>query len=136
MNDILTTLVEKITYRLRKRQKLTSCITVKIRYSDFDTHTLQKRIPYTSFDHVLIPLAQSLFRQLYRRRVLIRLIGVRFSHLTGGAQQIDLFDDTPEMTSLYLALDAVKRKYGPKAVQRAVNYYKEPGDDIVSNLSG
>jgi DNA polymerase IV len=136
MNDILTTLVEKITYRLRKRQKLTSCITVKIRYSDFDTHTLQKRIPYTSFDHVLIPLAQSLFRQLYRRRVLIRLIGVRFSHLTGGAQQIDLFDDTPEMTSLYLALDAVKRKYGPKAVQRAVNYYKEPGDDIVSNFSG
>jgi len=60
---------------LRKQEKLTSCVTVKIRYSNFDTHTLQKRIPYTSFDHVLSDVAKELFGKLYQRRMLIRLIG-------------------------------------------------------------
>ena len=120
MNELLTTMVEKIAYRMRKRKKLTSCITVKIRYSNFDTHTLQKRIPYTSFDHVLIPAVHDLFQRLYQRRMLIRLIGIRFSHLVGGAQQIDMFDDTPEMTGLYMAMDKVRLRYGSKAVRRAV----------------
>jgi len=57
MHSLLVHMTEKLAYELRQQRKLTSCITVKIRYSNFDTHTLQKRIPYTSFDHQLIPLA-------------------------------------------------------------------------------
>jgi DNA polymerase-4 len=120
MNEILSGMTEKLAFRLRKRAKLTACITVKIRYSNFDTHTLQQRIPYSSFDHVLTPIVHELFRKLYQRRMLIRLIGVRFSNLVGGAQQIDLFEDTPEMTSLYLAIDKVRLKYGSRAVRKAV----------------
>jgi DNA polymerase-4 len=120
MNEILSTMTEKLCFRIRKQQKLTACVAVKIRYSNFDTHTLQQRIPYSSFDHVLIPLVHDLFRRLYQRRMLIRLIGIRFSHLVGGAQQIDMFDDTPEMTALYMAIDKVRKKYGSKTVRRAV----------------
>ena len=80
LNQLLVSMVEKIAFELRKQEKLTSCITVKIRYSNFDTHTLQKRIPYTSFDHVSL-ISQKSFCRLYQRRMLIRLIGVRFSHL-------------------------------------------------------
>ncbi len=120
MNEILSCMTEKLAYRLRKRAKLTACVTVKIRYSNFDTHTQQLRIPYTSFDHVLTPIVHELFRKLYQRRMLIRLIGVRFSNLVGGAQQIDLFEDTPEMTSLYLAIDKVRSKYGSRAVRKAI----------------
>jgi DNA polymerase-4 len=120
MNEILTVMTEKLCYRMRKQQKLTSCVTVKIRYSNFDTHTLQHRIPYTSFDHMLIPLVHDLFRRLYQRRMLIRLIGIRFSHMVGGAQQIDMFDDTPEMTALYMAIDKVRKKYGSSMVKRAI----------------
>jgi DNA polymerase IV len=69
---------------------------------------------------VLIPAVHELFQRLYQRRMLIRLIGVRFSHMVGGAQQIDMFDDTPEMTSLYMAMDKVRLRYGSKAVRRAV----------------
>ncbi|MFC2100549.1 DNA polymerase IV [Bacteroidota bacterium] len=116
----LISMVEKITYLLRKKQKLTSCITVKIRYSNFDTHTLQKKIPYTSFDHILINEALELFDKLYQRRMLIRLIGVRFSHLVHGVQQLNMFEDTPEMTNLYQAMDKVRLKYGEKAIRRAV----------------
>ena len=120
LNQILVSMVEKITFDLRKKQKLTSCITVKIRYSNFDTHTLQKRIPYTSFDHTLIDAAKELFKRLYTRRMLIRLIGVKISYLVQGVQQLDLFEDTPEMVNLYLAMDYVRKRYGKYAVKRAV----------------
>lgn len=119
MNQLLVSMVEKIAFELRQKEKLTSCVTVKIRYSNFDTHTLQKRIPYTSFDHVLIETAKELFARLYRRRMLIRLIGVRFSHLVRGVQQLNMFEDTPEMVRLYLAMDKLRRRYGRKAVIRA-----------------
>ena len=119
LNQLISAMVEKIAYELRKQEKLTSCVTVKIRYSNFDTHTLQKRIPYTSFDHVLTEVARELFARLYQRRMLIRLIGVRFSSLVRGVQQLDMFDDTPEKVSLYLAMDNLRNRFGRNAVRRA-----------------
>jgi DNA polymerase-4 len=120
INELLVQMVEKIAFSLRKKQKLTSCVTVKIRYSNFDTHTVQQRIGYTSFDHVMIPVAKELFRKLYQRRMLIRLIGVRFSHLVTGVQQIDLFDQTPELINLYQAMDRMRLRYGRDKLVRAV----------------
>ena len=120
LKGILISMVEKIAFELRKQQKLTGCVTVKIRYSNFDTHTLQQHLPYTAFDHVLMKTAMELFDRLYKRRILIRLIGVRFSHLVGGSQQLDLFEDTPEQTSLYQAMDNIRLRFGRKAVMRAV----------------
>ncbi len=133
MRELLAVMVEKLCYELRSKQRLTSCITVKIRYSNFDTHTLQKRIPYTSFDHVLIPMAKELFEKIYQRRMLIRLIGVRFSHLVQGTQQLNMFEDTPEMVNLYLAVDKMRNRYGKDAVGRAVGM-KEEGR--IQNLEG
>jgi len=120
LNNTLVGMVEKIAWELRKDEKLTSCVTVKIRYSNFDTHTLQQRIPYTSFDHKLIELAKSLFVRLYQRRMLIRLIGVKFSHLVQGTPQLNLFEDTSEIVRLYQEIDRMRQRYGRKAVVRAV----------------
>jgi DNA polymerase-4 len=119
LHDLLTSMVEKLAFQLRKEEKLTSIVTVKIRYSNFDTHTLQKRIPYTSFDHVLMPVARELFERLYQRRMLIRLVGVRFSGLIRGVQQLNLFEDTSEMVHLYLAVDKLRKRYGVDSVRRA-----------------
>src|SRR5512136_328546 len=120
LNQLMASMVEKIAFELRKQEKLTSCVTVKIRYSNFDTHTLQKRIPYTSFDHRLADVAKELFARLYQRRMLIRLIGVRFSHMVRGVQQLDMFDDTPEKVSLYMTMDNIRKRFGRDAVRRAV----------------
>ncbi len=119
LRDLLTSMVEKLTFQLRKEEKLVSVVTVKIRYSNFDTHTLQKRVPYTCFDHVLMPVARELFDRLYQRRMLIRLVGVRFSGLIRGTQQLDLFEDTSEMVRLYLALDRMRKRFGSDAVRKA-----------------
>ncbi len=119
LRDLLTSMVEKLAFQLRKEEKLVSIVTVKIRYSNFDTHTLQKRVPYTSFDHVLMPMARELFDRLYQRRMLIRLVGVRFSGLIRGTQQLNLFEDTSEMVHLYLAVDRMRKRFGADALQRA-----------------
>ena len=116
---LLIYMVEKLAFQLRKKQKMTGCITVKIRYSNFDTHTQQKHIPYTAFDHILMKTATELFEKLYNRRMLIRLIGVRFSDLVYGVQQLNLFEDTPEMINLYQAMDKVRLRFGSHVIKRA-----------------
>lgn len=119
LKGMLTAMAENLAFQLRRGQKLTACVTVKVRYSDFNTHTLQKHVPYTSADHVLIPTVLELFERLYNKRLLVRLIGVRLSHLVNGGYQINLFDDTEEMINLYDAMDYIRDRYGDRSVMRA-----------------
>jgi len=120
MKSVITAMVEKIAFQLRKEQKLTSCIAVKIRYSNFENVSMQRKIAYTSSDKTLIYQALELFEKLYTKRLLIRLVGVRFSGLVHGNYQITLFDDTIGDINLHSAMDRMKVKYGPKSVIRAV----------------
>lgn len=119
LKGILLAMAENLAFQLRRGQKLTSCVTVKVRYSDFNTYTLQSRIPYTSADHVLIAKVLELFNKLYHKRLLVRLIGVRFSHLVEGSYQINLFEDIEEQLNLYHAMDKMRDKYGDRVVMRA-----------------
>jgi DNA polymerase-4 len=119
MQAQLVKMTERIGFELRQQNKLTGCITVKIRYADFNTLTKQCTIAYTSADHILIKKVKELFTKLYDRRLLVRLIGVRFSHLVPGNYQIDLFEDTNEMIRLYQALDSLNYRYGRYLIMRA-----------------
>ena len=118
LESIMVAMAENLVFQLRRGNKLTACVTVKLRYSDFQTFTLQQKIPYSSSDHVLIPIVLELLKKLYNRRVLVRLIGVRYSHLVEGAHQISLFEDT-NMLQLYKAMDEIRERYGDRAVMRA-----------------
>jgi DNA polymerase IV len=120
LKEILTTMAEKLCFYLRNGNKMTGCVTVTVRYSDFDTRTKQEHVPLTACDDVLIQTTQNLFDKLYDRRVLCRLVGVRFSHLVEGGLQINLFEDSEEKIKLYQAMDKIRNKYGQDAVQRAV----------------
>ncbi|HEX4850662.1 MAG TPA: DNA polymerase IV, partial [Puia sp.] len=103
LHSALIRMTETIAFELRKQNRLTGCVTVKIKYSNFDTTTKQKRIYYTNADHILLQTARELFDRLYERRLLIRLIGIRFSDLIPGNYQIHLYEDTEEMIRLYQA---------------------------------
>lgn len=119
IKSILIAMVEKVAFNLREQQKLASCITVKIRYSNFDTETKQIHVPYTSSDHTILRTVMELFDRLYTRRMLIRLVGVRLSGLVHGNHQISLFDDTAESINLYEAIDRMKHKHGVEKLIRA-----------------
>lgn len=118
LKGLLIGMVEKLANQLRTEQWLTSTVTVKIRYSNFDTETKQRRIPYTSTDDTLIRTIHELFVQLYNRRMRLRLIGVQFSGLVRGTYQINLFEDTLEKIALYQAMDRMKARFGSQAVMR------------------
>ena len=116
LRGIIIAMAENLAYQLRRGNKLTACVTLKLRYSDFNTYSLQQRIPYTSADHILIPRLLGLFERLYNRRLLVRLVGVRYSHLVGGGYQINLFEDTEERVNLYQSMDEMRKRYGDRAV--------------------
>lgn len=119
LKNILIAMSDKLCFRLRTENKLTGCITVKIRYSNFDTHNMQCRIPYSCSDHIIIERVKELFNKLYNRRMLIRLVGVKFSHLVGGGHQVNMFEDKVQILNLYHAMDRMRLKYGEDKIQRA-----------------
>lgn len=119
LKSIMLAMAENLAFQLRRGQKLTACVTVKVRYSDFNTYTLQNKIPHTSADHLLIPKVLEMFDRLYNKRLLVRLIGVRFSHLAEGNYQINLFEDSEEVIRLYQAMDKIRDKHGDRKVMRA-----------------
>ncbi len=119
LHGIIIAMTEKLIYQLRRANKLTACVTFKIRYSDFQTYTKQKRIPYSASDHMILPIVLDLYRTLYQRRLLVRLIGVKFGCLVSGGHQINLFEDNDKIMNLYQAMDRIRNRYGEKAVLRA-----------------
>ena len=120
----LVRMTEKIAFELRQDGRLTGCITLKLRYSDFNTLTKQAVIPYTASDLVLLKKAKELFHRLYDRRLRVRLLGIRFTHLIPGTYQINLFEDTQEMISLYQQIDSIKSQFGETLLKRASSMVK------------
>ncbi len=118
LHDQIRALAAQLAYELRTLQKLTACVTVKLRYADFNTFTKQARIPYTAQDSLLIEHALTQFDRLYERRQAIRLVGVRFSELVPGSSQLSLFDDTEKESRLLAAMDKVRNRFGKNAVRR------------------
>lgn len=118
IKSIISGMVEKLSYQLRTEGFLTATVVVKIRYNNFDTETKQVKIPYTSFDHVILKSSIDLFNKLYTRRMRLRLIGIRLTGLVRGTYQINMFEDTTEMLSLYQAIDKIKNRFGADAISR------------------
>ena len=118
LRDVLLSMVDELAYELRQKQRLTSNVSVKIRYSNFDTHTMQAKLPFTSSEKVIAEKALFLFDKLHSRRMLIRLIGVKLSDLVSGSYQTDLFNDTLSDLHLSQAMDQIRKRFGYQAVVR------------------
>lgn len=119
LKSIIIAMAENLAYQLRRGNKLTACVTFKIRYSDRQTYQTQKRISYSSLDSSIIPVVLELFKRQYNRRLLVRLIGVKLSHLVEGGHQINLFEDNERLINLNIAMDKMRERYGDRAVIRA-----------------
>jgi DNA polymerase IV len=120
----LVRLTEKTAYALREDEKLTGCVTVKIRYSDFETITRQEVIDYTALDDELIAKAKNIFSKAWHKGRPLRLIGVRFSHLIPFTMQMSLFDNKMGKINLYKKVDEIKDRFGSKAVKKGVTVKK------------
>lgn len=119
LHSELVRLTEQNAYDLRSDEKLTGCVTVKIRYPDFETVSRQETIDYTSLDDLLIAKVKDLFNKLYRRDQPVRLLGVRFSQLIPFTLQMNLFNNNEEKLNLYRAVDDIKDRFGTKSIKKA-----------------
>lgn len=125
LRRILITMIDELAFDLRKEGKLTACVTLKIRYSNFDTHTKQMKITYTNSERVLTERVLELFDRLYSRRMLIRLVGIKLSNLIAGSHQVDLFDDRIKELNLGVAMDHIRTHFGTDKIMRAVSLKDE-----------
>lgn len=116
----LVRLTEKTSYALREDEKLTGCVTVKIRYSDFETTSRQETVDYTALDDVLIAKVKDLFNKSWQKGRPVRLVGVRFSQMIPFTMQMSLFDKNMEKLNLYKAVDEIKDRFGSNLVSKAV----------------
>ena len=118
LHTTFTAMVEELSYKLRAENYMTSCVAVKIRYSNFDTKTQQITIPYTSREDVLLKAIYDLFQKCFDRRLLIRLVGIRFSKLVNANYQLTLFDQAEKKVNLMFAMDKIRDKFGVDKISR------------------
>ncbi|MGN6340851.1 MAG: DNA polymerase IV [Ginsengibacter sp.] len=112
-------MAEIICFKLRHEAKTAACVTIKIRYPDFETFSQQTTIPYTSNDDEIIPVAKALFNKLYKKNKPVRLLGVKLSDFNDQYFQANLFTDNERKKTLYKALDELKNRFGRSSVVRA-----------------
>ncbi|MBD1384815.1 DNA polymerase IV [Mucilaginibacter rigui] len=119
LENILVSMTEELAGKLRRENKVSSCLAIKIRYANFETHTQQQKIALTAAEHILIPGVKNLLKSAWNQHRPIRLIGVRLSNLCAGSYQINLFEDNEERIRLYQAMDNINFRFGDKTVCRA-----------------
>lgn len=124
-------MTEKIAFELRKSEKLTTCISIKIRYKNFETTSRQVTIPPTCADDEMIPIAKALFNKLYQKDRPVRLLGVRLSALVTLLLQADLFHDFEKKNTLYKAIDGVKDRFGKESIFRAAGKLHSGDNNVV-----
>jgi DNA polymerase-4 len=119
LESVLVSMTEELSSKLRRENKLASCLAIKIRYANFETHMQQEKIALTSAEHILIPGIKNLLKRTWNSHRPVRLIGVRLSQLCTGSYQINLFEDNEQQIKLYQAMDQINFKFGDKTVCRA-----------------
>ncbi|MBM4297873.1 MAG: DNA polymerase IV [Deltaproteobacteria bacterium] len=122
MEEVLWELVEEVGGRLRKDDLYARCLTVKIRYSNFQTITRSRTLAApTCFDREIFAVVSELLRNNVAKGRPVRLLGVSASSLQSSGWQEPLLnrDKRQSLEKLYHGIDALRQKYGEDSVGAA-----------------
>lgn len=129
----LRELSEEVGRRLRAEGLAGTTLRLKLRWSDFTTITRQTQLDQpTDLDPEIYTGALALFHAAWRQGRPVRLIGVGLAGLTTPMRQLNLFDRAWQGDERLLkAVDQIRRKYGRRALRRAVQLRprQDPEDD-------
>jgi len=120
LETVLWTQSEKIGAELRKMNKKAKCVTLKLRYADFNTvtrsHTLAEGI---DTDRLIFETGIKLLdRVLTTEKKAVRLIGLGISKLIEASRQAPLFNAAKARTeALNRAVDQIRDRFGFEAIQ-------------------
>jgi DNA polymerase-4 len=115
----LRLLSEQVGAELRENGRKAKCITLKLRYADFETITRSRTLKEVSDSDQAIFVAglELLHKALAQRHRLVRLIGIRASNLSSGRQLSMLDTKVERQERLSRALDRIRSKYGFAAIE-------------------
>lgn len=132
LEEILLTLTEQVTYRLRKYNMYANVVNVQLRTKDFKDFSHQKRIgKSTSNTKEIYNVAKDLLNEMYKKGTFIRLVGLRVDSLVDKDEvQLSLFTDENDRKQEKLdeVVDKIKQKYGYNSITRAGKLHS---DEIV-----
>lgn len=115
-------LTGQVCQMLRDRNWQTSTISIKLRYSDFQTITRAKTIQPTDDDRKIYDIAVDLFRKAYTRRVSVRLIGIHLTKFSEFGEQEFLFPDKDiQREKMLKAVNKIRAIYGYSSIQLGAN---------------
>jgi len=133
LSTMLSHLSQKACKRLREAGLATRTLTLTIRYAGFETHTRSKSLAIpTRLDADIFAVFQELFRKNRDGKRKVRLLGVSFSGLTHGTEQLDLLDAErrAKLEKLTSAADRLRDRFGFGKVQFGGSLRRdEPGHD-------
>jgi DNA polymerase-4 len=115
----LLDLAESVASRLRNHHMAAGAVQLKLRYEGFDTITRQAPLGHQVRDsEPLYQLAVSLLHKALSPERAVRLIGLTAIHLS-EVQQLTLFDAPDRTDRIAQSIDAVRERFGEKAITRA-----------------
>jgi DNA polymerase IV len=113
----LLKLSERVCHRARKRDIRARTVTLKLRYSDFQTLTRSRTIHPTNAEAAVHATIRQLYAAARTRNVSVRLLGVGLSNLVGPDKQLALPFGKSGRPKMGKALDAIRERYGYEAVR-------------------
>jgi DNA polymerase-4 len=122
MEEVLWELVEEVGRRLRKDNQYARCLTIKIRYSNFQTITRSRTLEApTCFDREIFAIVSDLLKKNIAKGRAVRLLGVSASALQSSGWQEPLLnrDMRKSLEKLYQGIDNLREKYGADTVSAA-----------------
>jgi DNA polymerase-4 len=119
LDGTLLWLAESVASRLRRHHLAAGGVQLKLRYEGFETLTRQATLPQPTTDaHGLLEVVHRLLDRTLEPGRAVRLIGITGISLV-DAQQLTLFGDGQRVQRLAEATDAVREKFGDRAITRA-----------------
>jgi DNA polymerase IV len=122
MEEVLWELVEEVGGRLRRQKLYARCLTLKIRYTSFQTLTRSRTLsPPTCFDREIFDVVSELLRRNLAQGGAVRLLGVSASGLQTSGWQEPLLNRQKRQSweKLYQAVDELRHKYGEESIGAA-----------------
>ncbi len=118
LRKTLKHLSDKVGRRLRAKGLCGKVVRLKLRWSDFSTHTRQVSLPQpTDQNGIILETALKLLMDLWEGNRPVRLIGVGVANLEETVHQMSLFETPNEKERrLLTALDALHEKFGRDSV--------------------
>jgi DNA polymerase-4 len=120
LEAMLRHLSEQVGTELRGQDKQGRCITLKLKYDDFETITRSRTLRgATNRDHTIFEIGNQLLQKtLPQSQRLVRLIGIRVSNLTGVERQLEMLDATAnKLERVDKAVEHIRQKHGFASIQ-------------------